>query len=215
VSAPSRVSIELEVGGALLRATVREDFGAAARDVLKGFSSVELGEGAAIDVGWGPIRLRASGPDFEAVAPDYRSRFPRRRETHDLTDTLWVRALQDEFHARSGLPVGPSTTFDNSIYVIEGAWAADVVCMRREELDGSPFSGWLVDVAVPPQPGSDVDTGRIGKVATVFAERPALLAALRLPPGFVVVADSRDLTAVHDASGDLVYSGPFPDPAMP
>ncbi|MBZ4488001.1 immunity 47 family protein [Microbacterium sp. cx-55] len=85
----------------------------------------------------------------------------------------------------------------------------------REELDGSPFSGWLVDVAVPPQPASDVDSAHIAKAYTVFLERPALLATVNLPPGFVVVADRNTVLAVHDDSGRIVYDGPFAESTLP
>lgn len=215
MTSPKRVTIDHRVAGADVRLTIREDMVPLALAALQRFEHDTIADGAAVDLGWAPIRLREDGVGFVAVAPDFRSMFPRRRVTEDLTDVLWIRAMQDDFHERSGLPLGPPTNFDNSIYAIEGAWRADTICIRREELDGSPFSGWLVDVAVPPQPASDVDSAHIAKAYTVFLERPALLATVNLPPGFVVVADRNTVLAVHDDSGRIAYDGPFADPALP
>ncbi|MBZ4488013.1 hypothetical protein LQ938_11970 [Microbacterium sp. cx-55] len=215
MTSANRVTIDHRVTGVNIRATVRDDMVASAVAALDLFERDTVIGGASIDLGWAPIRLREVEDGLIAVAPNFRSMFPRRRVSEDLTDALWIRAMQDDFHERSGLPLGPPTNFDNSIYQIEGAWQADTVCIRCEELDGSPFSGWLVDVAVPPQPASDVDAGDIAKAYTVFLERPALLATLNLPPGFVVVADKSVVLAVHDESGRVAYDGLSPIPPFP
>lgn len=91
----------------------------------------------------------------------------------------------------------------------------DVVCIRREETASTRFSGWLVDTAVPPSPGSHRGAALVNKAYSLFTTHPAFLAALNLPAGYVAFATNGRLTAVHDHTGALVVDGPFPSADLP
>lgn len=211
-----RVQIEETIGDVTVHASVRKDFADDVLSALQGASAdAPLADGREVSVGWGPIRLRERDGRLVAVAPDYRAMFPRQDETDDLTDTFWIRSIQAQLHEASGLPVGPVTGFNQSVYIVEKAWSADALCIRREATGSQRFSGWLVDPRVPPAEASHRGAAQVDKAYSLFTNRPALLAAVNLPPGFVAVSIGSDLTAIHDENGAAVFTGPFPDATLP
>lgn len=216
LQAARRIQIEETFGDATVHATVREDFADGLRSVLRDAAEdTPLADGREVSVGWGPVRLRARSGQLVAVAPDYRAMFPRQDETDDLTDTFWIRSIQAELHGVSGLPVGPITGFNQSVYIVEKAWTSETLCIRREATGSERFSGWFVDPHVPPAEASHRGAARVNKAYSLFTNRPALLAAVNLPPGFVAVSVGPELTSIHDESGTAVFTGPFPDLTLP
>lgn len=141
--------------------------------------------------------------------------FPEDDVTGDISDALWVPSVQRRLHTDSGIPVGPVTVFDQLLYETDLAWSTDTVCLRRETIETDAASGWLADIAVPPHPATPWNGAYPEVACALFGKRPALLATLGLPPGYVAVADRTGLTAIHDPSGAVAYDGPFPDPTLP
>lgn len=200
-----RISLDEQIGPMSVRVTVREDFVDEVRSVLHGAAEESpLADGTEVGTGWGPIRLRADGAGLVAVAPDYRAMFPRQDETDDLTDTFWIRSMQRELHNASGLPIGPITGFNQSVYIVENAWASDTLCIRREATGSTRFSGWFVDPHVPPAGASHRGAASVNKAYSLFARRPALLTAVNLPPDYVAVLSGSALSTIHDESRERV-----------
>jgi hypothetical protein len=212
-----RVDVDTRVGDVLVHARVAEAFASDATRLLEMFGAGAGGayDGAELDAGWGPVRLRSSGSDLVAICPDYRGMFPEDDETEDITDALWVPALQRRLHVASGIPAGPTTRFDQLVYETDLAWTTETVCLRRHETDGSSNSGWLADIAVPPHPPTPWHEAYPEFASALFGHRPSFLAVLSLPAGYVAVGNRSGLSAIHDETGAIVFDGPFPDTTLP
>ena len=162
----------------------------------------QLAAGSKVRVGWTTLTLAAQGAGLRVREPDYE-KDPERGTLADLSGTLTVLSWQRDVLAR----VGAQAVFIDyleTVVVAEGALDEPQVQLLR----GPGDSGWSISHV-----DEDEEADALGslRVCDLLHERPALLQAMTLPPGYLVVFDGDEIQSVDDPSGKDVW-GPATSP---
>jgi hypothetical protein len=173
-------------------------------DLCAGFDRQGRGiaDGVTIEVGWSVLRL-VEQPDGSLLVcePDYASDLPSALRD-DVSITLQVLAAQRDLLKAVGLEATPCR-FDQRVVVRKGALdAVKIYADRQEPAEGD--SGWYIGPAerLPP---AGVDELESVLLCRLVQRRPAVMAAMALPPGCIVVWDGNDIEAVFDPAGRAIW----------
>jgi hypothetical protein len=161
----------------------------------------ELGDGAAMDVGWTTFVLRIQ-PDgsLRVCEPDYGSD-PFKTLRPDVTTSLTILAAQIDLARVLGLEPVPCR-FDQKLVVRKGALDDARLFASRQPPSGED-SGWYIGPAhpgpaAPPPKVEDLESMRLYQL---LARRPTVLYAMALPPGYTVLWKGHDIEALADPQG--------------
>jgi len=171
-------------------------------DVFEGLpaSGTPLAPGTQIRFGWSLLRLAQEGGDaLRVTEPDF-PRWPERHWSPTIDHTLKVLAEQTGLLRRLGVD-GVDAFFDQAIIAAPGALAQPDIFLRRTSSVSPADSGWLLATLDDPEALTRDDGLESVLIAGLVAHRPALLQALTLPPGFIVLFSGDALEKVFDGAG--------------
>jgi hypothetical protein len=159
-------------------------------------------EGKRVQVGWSILILRRSTSADELVIcePDFAHN-PFVDVVEDVTSTLRVLVGQNELVQRAGAEtVGIS--FQDKIVMAKGCLEHESVCMQRGEVHPEKSdSGWFLG----PQERSDSSPELEAIHAyQLLVQRPELVPALALPPGYMVMANREHIQTIFNSNNEIV-----------
>ena len=186
---------------AALEPQAQEVFDALARADAK----QKLAAGSKVHVGWTTLTLAAQGAGLQVREPDYEKN-PERGTLADLSGTLTVLSWQRDALARVGVE-GVAIDYLQKVVVAAGALDEPQVQLLR----GPGDSGWSISHVDEDEEEDALESLR---VCDLLHSRPALLQAMTLPPGYLVVFDGDEIQSVDDPSGKDVW-GPATSPKRP
>ena len=160
-----------------------------------------LAAGDTVHVGWTTLTLAAQGRGLQVREPDYEKN-PQRGTLADLTGTLTVLSWQRAVLARASVE-GVAIDFLQTVAVTEGALDEPQVQLLRSAAASPGDSGWLIGHVDEDEEEDALESMR---VCDLLHHRPALLQAMTLPPGYLVVFDGDEIQSVDDPSGKDVWS---------
>ncbi|MCK0509709.1 immunity protein Imm33 domain-containing protein [Aromatoleum buckelii] len=158
-----------------------------------------LHAGMKVRFGWSILTLRDDGGALVVSEPDFAGD-PLRDQHPGVDTTLDVLAQQAALVRRVGAtPLDAG--FEQFVVVARGALESRTLQLFRSPPQRDDDSGWTI--SSPEQPGSahDADAFDAQRVFTLLRQRPVVLSALALPPGFAVIIDGDAISAVFDADG--------------
>jgi hypothetical protein len=153
-----------------------------------------LRDGTTLRLGWSVLTLRAHEGALVVHEPDFARPGALK---DDITASLEVLGRQGAVCQRVQA-AAQDARWDQHVVVAPGAFEARRVFLRRDEADGPNDTGWRIlvdDDDAPDDPGAY----RMFPVAHLLSARPALLAALALPTGWIAVEHGDALVGVADA----------------
>jgi hypothetical protein len=165
-----------------------------AESVLQLFEELEatgnpIVAGRSIPLGWSQLSVRTRGDDLVLCEPRFEGD-PFAELNDDITRTLAVLVEQAALAQHLGVASQP-TAFHAELIVACGALTtARIYCERSE-------TGWYIGPT--EHAGGELDCETL-PVYRLVQLRPALLAVLALPVGYLVAFDGDAIEAVLDAS---------------
>jgi hypothetical protein len=198
------VIIERRIGSQTVRADCSQAYARAAADVLNTFEKLAhtgtpLGSDTEIRFGWTLLRLTAEDNSLLITEPDFVN-WPEQRWSRAIDTSLEVLAAQVRLLHRLDVD-GQDAYYDQFVISAPGALAQSRVFLRREGSISAEDSGWLLGSVEDPEAlGRESNLERI-VIASLVQRRPALLQALALPPGFIVVFSGDSIEQIFDAGG--------------
>ncbi len=165
----------------------------------------KLAAGTKVRVGWTTLSLAAQGSGLQVREPDYE-KDPERGTLADLTGTLTVLSWQRDVLARVGVE-GVAVDFLERVVVEGGALDEPQVQLLRSKGASPGDSGWSIGQVDEDEEEDALESLR---VCDLLHSRPALLQAMTLPPGYLVVFDGDEIQSVDDPSGKDVWGSAAP-----
>lgn len=160
---------------------------------------VPLRAGSRIRYGWSILTLRAEGGSMRLCEPDFDAD-PVQQIRSTLDTTLAVVEQQTTALHRSGL-TGMNVLFSEDVFVRNRALEAPNQFLKRQVPAGDADSGWYIGNLERIGTGEPDDTYEIIQVFQLLRRRPAILQALLLPIGYVVVVRNDAIAEVLDNDG--------------
>lgn len=200
--------VERNIRNRRVRAECAEAYSRLAAHVLDVFerlsaSGTSLTHGTQIRFGWSLLRLVEEGDALRIMEPDF-VRWPEQHWSPTIDITLKILIEQTSLLHRLGVD-GMDAFFDQAIIAAPGALAQPNIFLRRTSSISSEDSGWLLATLEDPEALASDDGLESVLIASLLGHRPALLQALTLPTGFIVLFSSDALEKVFDASGRVRF----------
>lgn len=98
---------------------------------------------------------------------------------------------------------GEDAFFDQFVIAVQGAMSQPRIFLRRDSSISADDSGWLLASVENPEELADETRLESIAIASLVQRRPALLQALTLPRGFIVVFSGDSIEQIFDAGGRL------------
>lgn len=205
---------ERRVGDRLVRIVADPRLDGAVATLFAGLDEIidgggMIADGSYLPVGWTTLRLReVDGGVLVMNEPDYDGD-PETERRDDITRTLQVLGAQWSMLDLVAQPLTP-VNFDQHVLVGGDALTVDSVFLMRVPSPGARLSGWrLVPSAWDGSEELELESIRVFEL---MQRRPALMAALLLPPGTMAYFEKDALTLVLDAKDTVLYRSPsLPD----
>lgn len=164
-----------------------------------------LHDGSVIDFGWSRLTLEAEDDGLVVCEPDFVGD-PKEGTSCVIAATLRISLRQAELLQRLGVE-GLDARWDSTLAVQRGALANARIYLERMASENPGFSGWYIGEVKDSGPVKREDLESI-PVHRLYTERPELLDALALPPGWLVVFDGQVIEAVLNPAGKNVWEQP-------
>lgn len=168
-------------------------------DMLQ-LSGEELRGGETVQFGWVLLTLVERGGELVVHEPDFDGD-PFTELRDDLTASLTVTAEQAQLLARLGLRSEPAR-FQQNVVTGKDCLGERRVYLEHKQPVAPDDSGWYVG----PVEGTPQEFASI-RVYELLRLRPALLQALALPQGYLVVFEGDEIKAVLDEREVDVWQG--------
>lgn len=200
--------VERDIQNRRVRAECADVYSRMAANVLDVFeglpaSGTPLAPGTQIRFGWSLLRLVEEGDGLRVTEPDF-VRWPEQYWSPTIDCTLKILAEQTGLLHRLGVD-GADAFFDQAVIAAPGALAQPDIFLRRTSSISHADSGWLLATLDDPEALTRDDGLESVLVAGLVAHRPALLQALTLPTGFIVLFSGDALEKVFDAAGRVLF----------
>lgn len=156
--------------------------------------------GMQIRFGWSLLRLGEDGDALRVTEPDFAA-WPRERWAPTIDVTLDVLAAQTALLHQLDV-AGEDAFFDQAVIAAPGALAQPEIFLRRTDRISAEDSGWLLGTLDDPEALTRGHSLESVLIASLVERRRALLQALTLPTGFLVIF-SGDSVQILDAAGRL------------
>lgn len=178
--------VEREIGTRRVFAECSPEHERRAANVLDVFERLAAPRpGMQIRFGWSLLRLIEEDDALRVTEPDFAA-WPEERWMPTIDTTLDVLAAQTGLLHRLDVD-GEDVFFDQKLIAAPGALAQPEIFLRRGDTLSEEDSGWLLGTVEDPEAltrGEDLEGVWIASLAV---RRRALLQALTLPEGFIVV----------------------------
>jgi hypothetical protein len=164
-----------------------------------GPQSEQLKPGFKIQFGWSMLCLRDRTPDLLLCEPNFRGN-PFQEWSDDVSTTLTVLAEQAAFLRSIEFPASDSmiTRFDGKIVFSKGCLSNQQIYLERIKVSTEGDSGWYIGPVPPSDNRPEYQAMRVYKLLDL---RPAALAVLCLPPGFLVVFNGDRIEGIEGPGG--------------
>ncbi|GAA4771504.1 hypothetical protein [Microbacterium gilvum] len=204
------ISIRSSATGRTIRATAAADLEALARGILTEFEehAPAWRDGYTIELGWGPLTLRADGEEIIVVAPDY-ARDPA-HTTEDLSLTIWLAVSLNALPSAAGLSAA-QISFDDDVICVKEWERHPLLSLTRIATTTPRDSGWFVE---PFPPASD-EPWRAEQLVRlpawrVLQERRAVARSFGLPVGVTAIVEGDAVrTLVRESDRAVLAEGPL------
>jgi len=155
--------------------------------------------GVAIRFGWSRLRLDEDGDALRVTELDFAA-WPEERRVPTIEITLAVLAAQTSLLHQLDVD-GEDVCFEQAVIAAPGALGAPEIFLRRAGSSSAEDSGWLLGTVFDPEALTRGDGLESVPIASLVGRRRALLQALTLPTGFVVLFSGDVIEQVLDAAG--------------
>lgn len=155
--------------------------------------------GLQIRFGWSLLQLAEVGDALRVTEPDFTA-WPEERWVPTIDTTLEVLAAQTELLHRLDVD-GEDAFFDQKVIAAPGALAQSEIFLRRGDSLSEEDSGWLLGTLDDPEALTRGEGLEGVLIASLVGRRPALLQALVLPAGFIVIFSGDSIDQILDAAG--------------
>ena len=179
-----------EIGGIKFRFSAEEVLRPLAEPLLEAIEQIpveKLKDGFRIEAGFTTFTLSDHNGGYDIAVPDYTDD-PFTVLTTDLTMALLIQFKQVAFLKKQGV-MGQTIHYYDKVAVAKGALESDTISMHRYDDLGA--SGWSVELYEVDENGkaSPVESQEYEAVYAyeLLTKRPALVDALLLPFGYIVV----------------------------
>src|SRR5580765_6896940 len=160
-----------------------------------------LDDGRRIQFGWAVLTLKRRGGGIVLCEPNYAEN-PFSEIVEEVTRTLWVQAQQADVLRNLGL-AGLPAMFQDKIVVAKGCLDEPRVFLQRQDTTEPRHAGWFSGRVKESQPkGEDYDGIFVYQLLFV---RPALMEAIALPAGYIVVFDGNRIESILDPQDRPVW----------
>ena len=191
----------------LIVAECRPDLRAQARTLLRLAVEADaqgngLKDGAVIEYGWAPLRVKAEDRDLLLCEPNYAGDPNEFVPTVD--GTLHVLAGQTALLHGLGIE-GVAAKYNQGVVLKRGVLQIPHIYLHRRSPVNEHDSGWYIgpaDEGNRPPPDSELESTY---VFSLLAPRPSLLQAMALPYEYLAVFDGDKIEVVLDPGGKTVW----------
>jgi hypothetical protein len=194
------VLVEREVAGRLLRARCSRRNAVRARSALEAFERGSVEPGVLMRFGWSALSLQEADAALDVLEPDFEAWPHEQRWREGIDVTLDVAEAQARLLRITGSD-SQDAAFDQVLLAVPRAVDLSRVFLRRVEPLAPEDSGWLLGPLDDPEALSRADELERLPLASLVARRPALLAPLALPVGFVAIVAGSSVQQVLDGAG--------------
>jgi hypothetical protein len=149
-----------------------------------------LNDGVRLQIGWSILVVKRKGGEYLVCEPNYAGD-PFHQIQDDLTCTLSVQSEQNTLLKRLGLEGAP-LTFQDKVILAKGCLKEKRLYLERKSPSPGD-SGWYIGPADEPKDPVQYEAVFVYQFLRL---RPALLSALALPVGFLVVFDGNEIEAI-------------------
>jgi hypothetical protein len=157
--------------------------------------------GARMRFGWSLLTLGTDTQGGLLVCEPNFAGNPLTELRSSIATTLEVLAQQVRLMHR--LEVQPAeVSFEQYLVVRLGALAETKVNLLRDEPTSADDSGWSITPDAGADRSEDEEDYEAVQVYQLLTLRPAALAALTLPPGYVVALNGNKISAIFDPQGN-------------
>lgn len=171
-------------------------------EVIKCFheKSGWLGDGVKIKVGWSIFTLCAKEQFLIVYEPDY-TKNPVSDLREDISCSLGILAEQVNLLKRLNIEA-EDISFQDKILVAHNALKQRKVYLERKRSENSGQSAWYIGIVEGDEPA---EKNEIFFVYDLVQIRPALLKAMTLPSGFLIVFDGNEIEAVLNEKNENIW----------
>ena len=159
-----------------------------------------LHAGSQIQFGWSILTLRPEGEGLRVCEPDYLGDILQLKPTVDVTlDILrqqvpLLRAVGED---------GVDARYDQELAANPEAFATDDVFLKRDAPEFSEDTGWFLGKLTDLETARPADDLESVHVYELLRRRPALMAILALPQGYLAIIRGETIAAVFDPNMKL------------
>ena len=192
----------LQVAGKRLVAYYgRGELEAGAAALLETFAANAPEAGSRVSLGWCDLVLVEQGKDLVACEPDFEAE-PYFKRVGQVTTALEVALAQNEFLKRYELTADPCG-FRDRLLVAGASLSARRLVMHRHSQARGGNSGWYFG-PVEAEAINNLEEFAKPMAGRLVTVRPALLAALTMPEGSMVLIEDDRLIEVRDPQGQVL-----------
>ncbi len=173
----------------------------------------QLQEGLPFWIGTAPAVLCQRGGEWWACEPDLEN--PGTVRTWDVFDALVLRALSEQVCAATGVTF-TRVPMMGMVLVFRDSMRDELVFLRRDQPSAPEDTGWYLQVLEDLDDRTTSDRRNLAPMSVyqVYVRRPALLAVMMLPVGWVGLFERHKLVQVLDPDNRVVWKAP-PGPDAP
>ena len=177
--------VRRSIGPRLLLAECSAEHERRAASVLETFERLGPRPGLQVRFGWSLLRLAEEGEALRVTEPDFAA-WPEERWVPTIDVTLEVLAAQTALLREVGVD-GEDAFFDQKVIAAPGALEESDIFLRRGDRLSEEDSGWLLGTLEDPEALTRGQGLEGVTIASLAGRRRALLQALALPAGFLVI----------------------------
>ena len=169
-------------------------------------SGTLLQPGTQIRFGWSLLNLVEDGSGLRVTEPDF-ALWPEPHWKSTIDTTLDILAAQTSLLHHLDVD-GEDAFFDQVIIASPGALTQPKIFLRHASRVSAEDSGWLLGTLDDPEALNRDNSLETVLIASLVVRRPALLQALVLPSGFVVLFSGDSLEQIFDSAGSVRWIEP-------
>jgi hypothetical protein len=165
-----------------------------------------------LPIGWTTLSFAVEGERGERLVvqePDYENQ-PETHTRQDISVSLATLARQRAVLEHAGV-AGQPINFDEHVLAIRGALELEEVFLLRVDSPGGRMSGWRLSPTEGFEPGSETESI---PVYAILEQRPTLVDAMLLPPGYVAFYSGAALTTIMNESDEVVWDWTLAAPEL-
>jgi hypothetical protein len=158
-----------------------------------------LGNGSVVEFGWVPLKLVADGVELVVCEPDF-SGDPWQNYVPMVDVTLRVLSWQAQQLQSLGVAGVPAHCYDTLVLERDCLGNQRIYAQRSAEMQTGD-SGWYIGAVDKSDEAPAADKLAAVYIYQLLQSRPAAMAVLALPPGYLTILDGDTIEAIFDDQG--------------